>query len=131
VLTVSDSSTCAVSVTVEQVPLAQLDSESEVTYVVPLVNLSLWVVVSAGTLIVYVQLPVIVTGTVVPVEPDEGEGAHEPPIVQVKDGAPVSATVTSMFTVTVAAKAGCEGDRKTTKRRATPAKRIGLLLIWM
>ena len=118
------------SATAEHVPLAQLSSVSEVTYEDPLVSLSLSVGPSAGTRIVKAQPPVIVTLTVPPVEPVEGEGAHEPPIVQVNEGAPASATVTSIGTVTDAAEAGCTGERKTTRKTATPTRKIGLLFKW-
>jgi hypothetical protein len=61
----------------------------------------------------------------VPEVPDDGDAAH-PVIVQVKEGAPVSAVVTVMVTLTVAAWTGKDGkassnaNRPAAVRRTTP-----------
>ena len=71
--------------------------------------------------IVKEQPEFIVTLTLPPVLPEEGTGEQDPPIVQVKEGAPPSATVTLIGTVTDAALAGL-GRTIRTKRNAHAAR---------
>ena len=59
--------------------------------------------------------------------PVDGE-AEQPVIVQVKDGAPVSATVTVIVTVTEAAWTEGDGKASTIARRTAVANRIPPLL---
>ena len=69
------------------------------------------------------------TFTVVPDVPEDGDGEH-PVIVQVNDGAPASATVTVMGTVTIpgAARAGIEGrTNRTASMKAVASKTLPLL----
>ena len=112
--------------TAEQVPLAQLTSETEVTYPVNSLSLRVPLPVLPPELIVYVQLASKVTAWGVPVVPDHGV-AEQPVIVHVNDGAPASATVTVIVTLTEAAKTGSDGSSRTAANKPDPAKRRALL----
>jgi hypothetical protein len=61
------------------------------------------------------QLGFMVTLTVPPVLPEEGEGEQDPPIVQVKEGAPVSWTVMLIGTVTGSGSVAFAGAGRTTR----------------
>jgi len=94
-----------------------------------MVNLSRWVDMSLGVFIVKVQLGFKRMSTVAPVLPDDCEGTQEPPMVQVKAGAPASATVISIGTVTwVAALTGLGRTASGIKRvqAASKASTAGL-----
>jgi len=114
--------TWAVTEMVVQVPLPQLVSERDVTYeFARLVSLSLWVAPSGGVFIVKVHPKSMVTLTVEPVDPKLGDGRQGPPIVQVKDGAPASAMVTLIGTVTVVwPMAGLGWKRSKARAPTTP-----------